>query len=326
MLPKKVLKSFCGRIKMKQIFLGVALAALITGSAYAENVGVTMAAFDDNFLTNLRNGMQGYATTLDGVTLQVEDATNDVGKQQSQIQNFVASGVAAVIVNAVDTDATTAMSSVAAQAGIPLVYVNRLPVNADTLPANQAYAVSDENQAGTLQAQEVCRLLKAVGKTEANAVVMMGELSNQGARQRTKAVHDVFATPECSFIKIADEQTANWQRTQGSDLVSNWLSAGIQFDAVLANNDEMAIGAAQALKAAGVDQKNVIVAGIDATSDALAAIRAGDLAFSVFQNAEGQGKAALDAALKLAKGEKIEQKIIIPFELVTPQNLEKYSK
>jgi inositol transport system substrate-binding protein len=308
------------------MFLGAALAALMTGSAFAENVGVTMAAFDDNFLTNLRNGMQDYAATLDSVTLQVEDATNDVGKQQSQIQNFAASGVAAVIVNAVDTDATTAMSAVAAQAGIPLVYVNRLPVNADTLPANQAYAVSDEDQAGTLQAREACRLLKAAGKTEARAVIMMGELSNQGARQRTKAVHDVFAAPECAFIEIADEQTANWQRTQGSDLISNWLSAGIQFDAVLANNDEMAIGASQALKAAGVDPKDVVIAGIDATSDALAAIKAGDLDFSVFQNADAQGKAALDAALKLAKGETIEQKIIIPFELVTPENLEKYVK
>jgi len=311
---------------MKQMFLSVALAALMTGSAFAENVGVTMAAFDDNFLTNLRNGMQDYAGTLNGVTLQVEDATNDVGKQQSQIQNFAASGVAAVIVNAVDTDATTAMSAVAAQAGIPLVYVNRLPVNADTLPANQAYAVSDENQAGTLQAEEACRLLKAAGKTEARAVIMMGELSNQGARQRTKAVHDVFATPECSFIEIVDEQTANWQRTQGSDLISNWLSAGIQFDAVLANNDEMAIGASQALRAAGVVPKDVVIAGIDATSDALAAIKAGDLSFSVFQNADAQGRAALDAALKLAKGETIDQKIIIPFELVTPENLEKYAK
>jgi ABC-type sugar transport system substrate-binding protein len=177
-----------------------------------------------------------------------------------------------------------------------------------------------------LQAREACRLLKAAGKTEARAVIMMGELSNQGARQRTKAVHDVFAAPECAFIEIADEQTANWQRTQGSDLISNWLSAGIQFDAVLANNDEMAIGASQALKAAGVDPKDVVIAGIDATSDALAAIKAGDLDFSVFQNADAQGKAALDAALKLAKGETIEQKIIIPFELVTPENLEKYVK
>ena len=87
-----------------------------------------MALFDDNFLTVLRNGMQDYAKTLDGVTLQVEDAQNDVAKQQSQIQNFIASRVDAIIVNPVDTDATAAMSKIAADAGIPLVYVNREPV------------------------------------------------------------------------------------------------------------------------------------------------------------------------------------------------------
>jgi inositol transport system substrate-binding protein len=233
---------------MKKLLLSAAMSALMMGAAHAETIGVSMAVFDDNFLTVLRNGMQAYSSTLKGVRLQVEDATNDVAKQQSQIQNFIASGVNAIIVNPVDTDATTAMSKIAADAGIPLVYVNRYPRNADALPAKQAYVISDETESGTLETREVCRLLKEAGKTKANVVVMMGELSNQAARQRTKDVHDVIATPECSFMKIADEQTANWQRTQGSDLVSNWLSAGIKFDGVISNNDEMAIGAIQALK------------------------------------------------------------------------------
>jgi ABC-type sugar transport system substrate-binding protein len=293
-------------------------------SALAENIGVSMALFDDNFLTVLRNGMIDYAKTLDGVTLQVEDAQNDVAKQQSQIQNFIAAGVDAIIVNPVDTDATAAMSKIAAEAKIPLVYVNREPINVNELPESQAFVASDEKESGTLETKEICRLLKEAGKTEANIVVMMGELSNQAARQRTQDVHDVIATPECSFMKIVEEQTANWQRTQGADLMSNWLSAGLQFDAVVSNNDEMAIGAIQALKAAGMDMKTMIVGGVDATQDALAAMAAGDLDVTVFQNAAGQGKGSVDAALKLAKGEKVEQKVYIPFELVTPENLEKY--
>ncbi|QEU07137.1 sugar ABC transporter substrate-binding protein [Paracoccus yeei] len=310
---------------MKTFVMAGALTTALMGSvAHAENIGVSMALFDDNFLTVLRNGMSDYAAAQDGVTLQIEDAQNDVGKQLNQIQNFVASGVDAIIVNPVDTDATVAMSQAAADAGIPLVYVNRQPVNLDSLPEKQAFVASDERESGTLETQEVCRLLKEAGKTEAKVVVMMGELSNQAARQRTQDIKDVIATPDCSFMQIVEEQTANWSRTQGADLMTNWITAGLEFDAVISNNDEMAIGAIQALKGAGRDMKDVIVAGIDATQDALAAMEAGDLDVTVFQNAAGQGQGAVDAALKLARGEAVEKNNFVPFELVTPANLADY--
>lgn len=310
---------------MKKVLISTALVTMMASAASAENIGVSMALFDDNFLTVLRNGMSDYAASQDGVSLQIEDAQNDVGKQLNQIQNFIASGVDAIIVNPVDTDATVAMSDAAAAAGIPLVYVNRQPVNVDTLPAKQAFVASNEVESGTLETQEVCRLLKDQGKGEgAKIVVMMGELSNQAARQRTQDIHDVIATDECKFISIVEEQTANWSRTQGADLMTNWLSAGLEFDAVVANNDEMAIGAIQALKAAGKDMGTMIVGGVDATQDALAAMAAGDLDVTVFQNAAGQGGGAVDAALKLARGEAVETKVYIPFELVTPANLADY--
>lgn len=305
---------------MKKTLIVAGFASLMSTAAMAEGIGVSMALFDDNFLTVLRNGMQDYSKELKGVTLQVEDAQNDVAKQQSQIQNFIASKVDAIIVNPVDTDATAAMSKLAADAKIPLVYVNRQPVNVDSLPDGQAFVASDETVAGTLEAKEVCRLLGGKG----NAVIMMGELSNQAARMRTQSAKDVLKTDECKGISVVEEQTANWQRTQGSDLVTNWLSSGIEFNAVIANNDEMAIGALQALKAAGKDMKGYVVAGVDATQDALAAMQAGDLDVTVFQDAAGQGKGALDAALKLVKGDKVEKKVYIPFQLVTPENVKDY--
>ncbi|MBB4184401.1 sugar ABC transporter substrate-binding protein [Sinorhizobium terangae] len=305
---------------MKKFVLGAAMAVMMSTAAHAETIGVSMALFDDNFLTVLRNGMSDYAKTLNGVELQIEDAQNDVAKQQSQIQNFIAAGVDAIIVNPVDTDATAAMSKIAADAGVPLVYVNREPVNVDTLPEKQAFVASNEQESGTLETQEICKLLGGKGK----AVVMMGELSNQAARMRTKDVHDVLATEQCKGIEIVEEQTANWSRTQGADLVTNWLSAGLEFDAVISNNDEMAIGAIQALKAAGRSMDSVVIGGVDATQDALAAMAAGDLDVTVFQNAAGQGQGSVDAALKLAKGEPVEKKVYIPFELVTKENLDKY--
>jgi inositol transport system substrate-binding protein len=313
---------------MKKFILAAAAVALMSGSAMAgTKIGVSMAKFDDNFLTVLRNGMIEKAKGMDGVELQVEDAGNDVAKQLDQIKNFAASGVQAIIVNPVDTSATQAMTDAAAAAKIPLVYVNRQPVNVDTLPDTQAFVASNEVDSGTLETKEVCRLLKAAGKTEANIYVMMGELSNQAAVQRTKDIHDVMAGPDCGVkLTIIDEQTANWSRDESANLMTNWLSAGKPFDAVIANNDEMAIGAINAMKAAKMDMKSVIVAGVDATQDALAAMAAGDLDATVFQNAAGQGAGSLETALKLAKGEKVDKKVYIPFELVTPENLANYAK
>ena len=126
-------------------------------------------------------------------------------------------------------------------------------------------------------------------------------------------------------MEIVEEQTANWQRTEATDLMTNWLSAGLEFDAVVSNNDEMAIGAIQAMKAANISMEDMLVGGVDATQDALAAMAAGDLDVTVFQDAAGQGKGALDAALRLAKGEDVEQKVYIPFQLVTPDNMDQFT-
>jgi inositol transport system substrate-binding protein len=312
---------------MKKYILAAAMATLMSSSALAETkIGVSMALFDDNFLTVLRNGIEEQAKGMDA-SVQIEDAGNDVAKQLDQIKNFAASGVQAIIVNPVDTSATQAMSDAAAAAGIPLVYVNRQPINIDTLPDNQAFVASNEVDSGTLETIEVCNLLKAAGKTEANVYIMVGELSNQAAVQRTKDIHDVMGDGRCAVkLNVVDEQTANWSRDQAQSLMTNWISAGKPYDAVIANNDEMAIGAIQAMKAAGVDMKTMIVGGVDATQDALASMKAGDLDATVFQNAAGQGAGALDAAIKLAKGEAVEQKVWIPFELVTPANIDNYMK
>ncbi|MEO5613907.1 MAG: sugar ABC transporter substrate-binding protein [Cypionkella sp.] len=310
---------------MKKTLLIAGFAALMGTSAMADGIGVSMALFDDNFLTVLRNGIQKQADD-NGLKVQIEDAQNDVAKQLDQINNFIASGVTAIIVNPVDTSATQAMSDAAAAANIPLVYVNRQPVNVDTLPANQAFVASNEVDSGTLETKEICRLFKEAGKTEANVYVMMGELSNQAAVQRTADIHDVIGGADCGVkINIIDEQTANWSRDQAQTLMTNWLSAGAAFDGVIANNDEMAIGAIQAMKAANIDMKSVVVGGVDATQDALAAMQAGDLDATVFQNAAGQGAGALDAAVKLSKGEAVEHKVYVPFELVTPANVADYA-
>ncbi len=149
---------------MKKTIIAAGVATMLASSASAASIGVSMALFDDNFLTVLRNGMIEMADGTDGVDIQVEDAQNDVAKQLDQINNFVASGVDAIIVNPVDTSATQAMTAAAEAAGVPLVYVNRQPINVDMLPDNQAFVASNEIESGTLETFEICKNLRAAGK------------------------------------------------------------------------------------------------------------------------------------------------------------------
>jgi ABC-type sugar transport system substrate-binding protein len=308
---------------MKKLLLATALSTLMAASAHAETtIGFTMQRFDDNFLAILRSGLEAHAKELGNVKILIEDAQGDISRQQSQVENFIAGKVDGMIVIPVETDSGAAISKTADKAGIPVVFANNQPSNVDQLPARQAFVGSNQTEAGTIEATEVCKLLDGKGK----AVILMGELGTLLARGRTDAVHAVFKTDKCKGIEIVDEQTATWQRTAALDLVTNWLSAGTEFNAVVANNDEMALGAIQALKAAGKPTKDVVVAGIDATQDALVAMKSGDLKVTVYQDAVAQGKDSLDAILKLVKGQPVEKKIYSKLELVTKDNMNNFLK
>jgi len=226
---------------MKRYIYALAVATILSSPAMAAKIGVSMDKFDDNFLTVLRNGMGAYAKTLPDVSLQVEDAKDDISKQLSQVQNFIANKVDAIIVNPVDTSATPAITKLATEAGVPIVYVNRQPTDVEAFGPKAAFVGSDEKQSGTLESKEICRLLKGTG----NILVMEGELASEAAVKRTADIHEVIATPDCSGMKIVAEQSAFFDRTKAQNLMTNWLSKGLKYDAVVANNDEMAIGAIQ---------------------------------------------------------------------------------
>lgn len=308
---------------MKKLLMTTALCLMAVPALADTRVAVSMTSFDNPFLTILLNGIRAEAERSGGkIELLTEDAQLDPAKQLNQVQNFIANGVDAIIVNAVDGDSTAAITRVATDAGVPLVYVNHPPAELESgLPEGTAFVGSNELDSGTMEAEAACKLMGGKGK----AVLLMGPLENHAALVRTKDVEDVFAKPECK-IDILEKQTANWNRTQAQDLVSSWLTAGLAFDAVIANNDEMAIGAVQALKATGVAMNKVVIAGIDATPDGLAAMKAGDIDITVFQNATKQGEVSVQTAVKMAAGEKTEKTLWVPFELVTPDNMAAYAK
>lgn len=305
---------------MKKLFLATAVAStLLSPLAYAQKIGVTMVDYNDTFRTLLRNGVADAAKKA-GVVVQFEDGKSDVSTQLSQIENMVAQKVDAIIVQAVDTDVTPKITKMVAAAKIPLVYVNLKPSDFDKLPAGVSVVGSDEVLGGTLQTQQVCKLLKGKG----DVLVLMGDLVHEAARTRTKAVETVLASKECAAMKLVDKREGKWSRTTAQDITINWLTAGTRFDAIIANNDEMALGAINALKSMKRLSPNVVVAGIDATPDALASMKAGDLKVTVFQNAAAQGAGSVEAALKLIRKQPVERFVNVPFELVTPENMGKY--
>jgi ABC-type sugar transport system substrate-binding protein len=303
---------------------GALAAGLGPAPVAAQEIGVTISNFNDNFLTLLREAITAAAEEHEGVSVQFEDAQLEVGRQLSQVENFVASGVDGIIIAPVDGDSTVSMTAVAQQAGIPIVYTNNLPVNLAELPPDQVFVGSDETESGRMQGEEVCRQLQEAGADSAEAVVLLGDLSNPATRLRTESAKEGFAAAGCDFIEVVDEQTATWQRSLATDLMTNWLTAGIQPDVVVANNDEMAIGAIQAMKSVGIDMEDVVVSGIDATQDALAAMAAGDMDVTVLQSATGQGEAIVETMLALIAGEEVPRETYVPYELVTPENYQEH--
>ncbi|THG63186.1 sugar ABC transporter substrate-binding protein [Klebsiella variicola] len=299
-------------MKHCKIILLVGLLAC-SASALAEKIGVSMAYFDQNFLTIIRQSIEKEARARH-VDVQFEDARGDTGRQADQVQSFIASGVDAIIVDPVDSASTPQLTKMAQQVKMPLVYVNRTPGD-KTLPPGVVFVGSDERESGTLQMEALAKLANYKG----NVAIMIGNLTDAGALQRSKDVEQVVA--KYPAMKVVQKQPANYSRSEGMDLMQNWTGNGEAIDIVAANNDEMAIGAAMALEKS---QKKLLIGGIDATPDGLKALASDKIQVTVFQDAVGQGKTALAVALKLIKGEKVESHVWIPFELVTKENMQTY--
>lgn len=304
---------------MKTATLASIALAMSISAAGAQTIGVSMSDLD-KFRTALLNGVVNHGQTISGLKLVTENAKGDNELQKKQVQKLIADKVDAIILAVSDGDLGPQMTKMAADAGIPLVYINNVPSNLLDLPENQVVVASNEKESGTLQTKQVCALLKGKGRV----VVLMGEPFHAAARARTQDISDVIATPECKGLEIVERQAAYWSRDYADQQMQEWLAAGVKFDAVIANNDEMALGAIRAMKKAGMPMKDVVTAGVDATDDALAAMEAGDLDVTILQSAVGQGATAVDAAVKLANKEKVPRENNVPFELVTPENISKY--
>ncbi|NMM64299.1 sugar ABC transporter substrate-binding protein [Clostridium sp. P21] len=287
---------------------------LVKYSSKKYRIGFAMSTFDDNWLGNLMNAAKKEAKNLSDADVIFVNAKNDATKQKSQIMNLIAQKCNVIIVISVDTDKSAEYTQLANDSNVPIISVNRFLKNQNDAAS---YVGSDSITAGIMQGEYVVKQLNGKG----NVVLLRGEDTQEAAIKRTEGVKQVFKNyPD---IKIVAEDTGKWQRTLGMQITENWIKNDIKFDAVVCNNDEMAIGAIMALKEFK-KLDNVLVAGTDATPDALKFMKEGSLKVTVFQNAEGQGSTAIDTAYKIAKGEKVNKNVFIPYELVVPNDADKY--
>lgn len=279
------------------------------------HIGVATANFDDKWMSYMHEGFEEAAAEL-GVRITMVDGKNDAAVQQGQVDTFITQGVDAIVIVPVDAGTIGPIINEAESAGIPIVSVNRKPGPGD-IERLATYVGSDEVYAGTVQMEAVAELLGGEG----NVVIMNGEIGHSGMIGRTQGNKEVLA--KNPGMELVAEDTAQWQRSLGLNLMENWIQTGMEIDAVVANNDEMAIGAILALEQVGM-LEDVVVAGVDATPDALLLMKEGKLNVSVFQNAYGQGYAGIESAVKAAQGEDLPDMVSVPFEPVLPKDVDKY--
>lgn len=276
-------------------------------------IGFAQCNLNDTFQTYVVDAASAKADEL-GYKIDVQDAQEDVVKQQDQVNTMIEQGYDAIMVVPVDTAAMGPITEAVTKAGIPLIYVNRNPFGTEEPPAGVYYVGSQEIVAGQLQGQF---LIDTMGE-KGGVGILMGILSNEGAVKRTEGNEEILA--KYPDIKILAKESGEWQYDKGMSITENWLTAyGDELTAILANNDGMAIGALQALETAGRD--DVIVVGVDAIPDAVNLVAEGKLDATVLQDAEGQGAGGVDVAAKLIAGETPASVTWIDFVLVTPENV-----
>ena len=292
----------------------LALALAPATQAKDLRVGVALANFDLNFISILRTQM-AEEMKKEQIQGQFEDAKGDVTVQGQQGENFINQGVDAIILNPVDTQGVKRMMDAASKANIPLIFVNRKPEV--ELTGKMGYVGSDSMLGGRMEMEALAKRMNYKG----NVAILMGALSAEEARQRTKATEEVIA--KYKDMKVVEKQSALWMRNEAVDVTSGWLLSGNKIDAIAANNDEMAIGAIMALNQSG--RKDVLVAGIDGTPDALQFIKNGRLALTVFQDAAGQGKGAVTMTKQMIDGTSKDRFMWIPYQVITKENVAQYA-
>lgn len=249
-----------------------------------------------------------------GIELIIFNANGDPNTQVAHIESFVSSGIDLIVLNPISYEKCAMAVKIAEEAGLPLITTISKTVNTEEYGI---YVGSDHYESGVIQANMVADYLNGAG----NIVVLEGFMGISAQKERYRGYLDVFS--KYPDIHIVAMQTAAWNRNEAYAIVENWIRNDKDFSVIVAENDNMAMGALQAVEELGVSGRYAIF-GIDGDRDALEAVRDGKLEGTVFHNAERISQTLYNCILSLKSSEKIETAYLIPFEKVTRENIDDY--
>ncbi len=298
-----------------------------------KKVGVCIYQFSDNFMTLFRTELQSYLESLGFApeNITIVDGANDQATQTNQIQNFITEGVDVLIINPVNSSSAATITDMVTAANIPLVYINREPDAQEeerwaTDNMNVTYVGCDARQSGTMQGEIVADLENKGdinGDGKVSYIMIEGDPENVDAQYRTE--FSVKALTDAGIqVEELDDQVGNWDQAQAQSLVANSLAQhGKDIEVVFCNNDAMALGALQAIEAAGETVgTDVYLLGVDALQEACENVKAGKQTGTVFNDHISQSHSAADAAVRYITGEGNDHYIGCDYVKVTTDNVD----
>ena len=276
------------------------------GGAPAESsdgykVGFVISTLQNPFFVSLREGAEQEAASL-GMEIIVLDSQDDPSKEMSNVEDLITKGVDVILINPTDSDAVVNSIEAANAAGVPIITIDRV-ANGGEVTTH----VASDNMAGGKMAGEY--IIEKLGG-EGNVVELEGIAGTSAARERGEGFNVSIAD---TGLTVVAKQTADFNRAKGLEVMENILQAQAEIDAVFAHNDEMALGALEAVKSSGRD---IIVVGFDATDDAVASVEEGGLAATVAQQPALIGQLGVETAHQVLKGESVEKSVPVELQLV----------
>ena len=309
-----------------------AAAAAATTDVADKKVGISIYKFDDNFMTLYRTELVRYLTEDLGFKAEnvvVQDGKGDQAEQTNQIQNFIASGVDVMILNLVQASSAPQVTDMCKDAGIPVVYINREPDTAeeerwasDSISAT--YVGADARQSGTYQGEEIVETANKGdinGDGKVSYIMVQGDPENVDAQYRTE--FSVKALTDAGMeVEELLKQRGDWDQAKAQQIAQDALNQyGDKIEVIFCNNDAMALGALQAIEAAGRKvNEDIYLVGVDALTEAVQNVIDGKQTGTVFNNHFAQAQAASDIAVKFLSGEKVDAVNMVNYEKVTKDN------
>lgn len=309
-----------------------AAEAAATTDVADKKVGISIYKFDDNFMTLYRTELVRYLTEDLGFKAEnvvVQDGKGDQAEQTNQIQNFITQKYDVLILNLVQASSAPEITDMCKEAGIPVVYINREPDAAEeerweSEGLNATYVGCDARQSGTYQGEEI---LETANKGDINGdgkvsyIMIQGDPENVDAQYRTE--FSVKALTDAGMeVEELSKQRGDWDQAKAQQIAQDALNQyGDKIEVIFCNNDAMALGALQAIEAAGRKvNEDIYLVGVDALTEAVQNVIDGKQTGTVFNNHFAQAQAASDIAVKFLSGEKVDAVNMVNYEKVTKDN------